>query len=510
MRVACIFVICALLSACAFAPKEKITETSFDYNLAFERAQNEMFLLNIARASERRPMYFTAINALRGNLQSSVATGNIAIPFGGGSSSAYSAAPNASYTTNPTFDVAVLDSKQFWLGILTPVPLTTFKYYWDQGWPQELLLFLFIRTIEINGVSYDNYPSDDDKMKSFAGQLRNLFRCGPVKDPGSSTGSSWRCKLQVEEDEPDAIGRPLSKEEIGNVRNLAEIDKAGLKLDSDECSGKYRLVSKKKSLHIASSPSETQKRLRNAQNELCAVRDEPSEASTNLRDALKDLNEGSKGLSKTLAQVCGDKSQPGAGPELGDAQKQVCSLRETLPELQHQLSNAQKRYSEGPKASSEIKKQATDVQKSLSDLQKQVSEVFCIGTTKESTCKTKVYFRSPEAMLYYLGEVVRRSVQPESPDQKAHDVEISYCAGGTSTPLFKVRTMSGDDQNSVVAVSYDGTRYFIPRESSTSRCTRPLTLETLKLVAQLFAQQKDSTELPVTGVVNVIGPLPSR
>jgi hypothetical protein len=296
MRVAGILVICALLSACAFAPKEKITETSFDYNLAFERAQNEMFLLNIARASERMPMYFTAINALRGNLQSSVATGNIAIPFGGGTSSSYSAAPTASYTTNPTFDVAVLDSKQFWLGILTPAPLTTFKYYWDQGWPQELLLFLFIRTIEIHGESYDNYPSDDAKMTSFKDQLEKLFRCRSVNDPAPSTGSSWRCKLQIEEDEPDAIGRPLSEKEIGNIRNLAEIDKAALKLESDECSGTYRLVSKKKSLHIANSPSETQKTLRNAQNELCAARNKPSDASTNLRDALKDLNEAWKGL----------------------------------------------------------------------------------------------------------------------------------------------------------------------------------------------------------------------
>jgi hypothetical protein len=177
--------------------------------------------------------------------------------------------------------------------------------------------------------------------------------------------------------------------------------------------------------------------------------------------------------------------------------------------LQDQIGNAHKQLSETQKSSGEMQTRATDAQKSLSDVQKQVSKVFCIGTTTESACKTKVYLRSPEAMLYYLGEVVRRSVHPEAASYSPPDVEITY-SDGSSRPLFKVRTMGDDGQNPVVAVTYDGTRYFIPRESHTSRGTRPLTLETLKLVAQLFSQQKDSTELPVTGVVNVIGPLPPR
>ena len=70
------------LAGCAMLPKERIASTTTDYNLVVERVQNEMLLLNIVRASKRRPMYFTGFNLLRGSLSYNFQTGNIAIPFG--------------------------------------------------------------------------------------------------------------------------------------------------------------------------------------------------------------------------------------------------------------------------------------------------------------------------------------------------------------------------------------------------------------------------------------------
>src|SRR6185503_7299609 len=138
----------ALLAACAFAPKETFVKAAYDYNLAVEESQNQMLLLNVVRASKRHPMYFTAISAMRGNITSSAGFGDSSIPVGGGSASAGTIAPNASYSANPSFDLAVLDSKSFTRGILTPVPVETFQYYWDQGWPKELLLNLFVASIK--------------------------------------------------------------------------------------------------------------------------------------------------------------------------------------------------------------------------------------------------------------------------------------------------------------------------------------------------------------------------
>src|SRR6185369_1884388 len=108
------------LAGCSMLPKEKISSSTTDYNLVVEKVQNEMLLLNIVRASKRRPMYFTGFNLLRGSLSYNFQTG-ITIPFGKigtGLDGAYSIAPSVSYSTNPSFDLAVWDSKEFTAGIM--------------------------------------------------------------------------------------------------------------------------------------------------------------------------------------------------------------------------------------------------------------------------------------------------------------------------------------------------------------------------------------------------------
>src|SRR6185437_602865 len=172
----------ALLAACAFAPKETFVKAAYDYNLAVEESQNQMLLLNVVRASKRHPMYFTAISAMRGNITSSAGFGDSSIPVGGGSASAGTIAPNASYSANPSFDLAVLDSKSFTRGILTPVPVETFQYYWDQGWPKELLLNLFVASIkEDEGAASYNSPGAPG-YGEFQQRLGKIF-CPAEKSP---------------------------------------------------------------------------------------------------------------------------------------------------------------------------------------------------------------------------------------------------------------------------------------------------------------------------------------
>src|SRR6185369_7960080 len=134
------------LAGCSMLPKEKISSSTTDYNLVVEKVQNEMLLLNIVRASKRRPMYFTGFNLLRGSLSYNFQTGNMSIPFGQigtGFDGSYSIAPNVSYSTSPSFDLAVWDSKEFTAGMMTPVTMDTVYYYLvSLGWPKEVLLHL--------------------------------------------------------------------------------------------------------------------------------------------------------------------------------------------------------------------------------------------------------------------------------------------------------------------------------------------------------------------------------
>ena len=97
-------------------------------------------------------MQFTAVSQIRGSLSiSSTGSLGLTVPFGGDAGSTFTLSPslNLSHSSSPSFDVAILDTKEFMSGILTPVDMKLIEYYWQQGWPKELLLYLFIREVKI-------------------------------------------------------------------------------------------------------------------------------------------------------------------------------------------------------------------------------------------------------------------------------------------------------------------------------------------------------------------------
>lgn len=53
------------LGACSFSGT--VAQHTVDYNLTMERVNNEILLLNILRAKERRPMVFSRIAQIKGN-----------------------------------------------------------------------------------------------------------------------------------------------------------------------------------------------------------------------------------------------------------------------------------------------------------------------------------------------------------------------------------------------------------------------------------------------------------
>ena len=119
------------VTACSY-PFRTVSNHAVGFNLALERVQNSVLLLNVIRAMKRVPRHYTALTQLRGSLSESVGT-TFTIPFGGSANSQYFAAPNAALASAPSFDVAVLDSKKFLRGISTPVDASTLKYLWDSG-----------------------------------------------------------------------------------------------------------------------------------------------------------------------------------------------------------------------------------------------------------------------------------------------------------------------------------------------------------------------------------------
>lgn len=142
--------------------------------------------------------------------------------------------------------------------------------------------------------------------------------------------------------------------------------------------------------------------------------------------------------------------------------------------------------------------------------------------TGECTAATSltIYIRSPEAMVYYLGEIVRAGLRHApgtnpivgymcgGPRSKADRAAQPPKAEPMPVPIFDVRKLTPEDVKPVISVEFDGDLYGVRADSgsteSLEQCRRETTTQTLSLVSQIIALQKSSKDLPSTGVVRVL------
>lgn len=153
------------LSGCALRPQ--LARVAVDHNAMVAQTEDELTLLNIVRAKERFPMHFTTITALRGNATLTAgAEAGFSLPTGGGetvfdllgkvSSSKTTVGVetitpklSGSISTNPSFDVAVLNNEKFQRGIQQPLKPEMIEFILQQGWRDDLLMALLIERIDV-------------------------------------------------------------------------------------------------------------------------------------------------------------------------------------------------------------------------------------------------------------------------------------------------------------------------------------------------------------------------
>jgi hypothetical protein len=136
----------AILAGCAIV--DQYSGRAVVYNLEAEQAQGQALLLNVVRASLRRPMQFTSLNLITGAATAS-GSASVAIPFGAGGASYKTGTFGTSVGGGPTFAVPVLDTQEFYNGLLAPIPGQMWDLYIQAGYPRELLFDLFIEKIVI-------------------------------------------------------------------------------------------------------------------------------------------------------------------------------------------------------------------------------------------------------------------------------------------------------------------------------------------------------------------------
>jgi len=399
-------VLCSgMLVGCSF--QGVIEQNVVDFNHAVAKSQNELLLLNILRAKDRQPRYFTALTQIRGSLSSSVKMGLI-LPFGPGTDSGF-ALPESSLSSSPSFDVAILDSEKFMRGIMRPVEKGLFKYYWDEGWSQELLLYLLVAKIRFPAVDGKlrevvNSPTHHEKFDEFVDVVKKLTHAGLV--------------ASLETHQP--FGPQFKELDLASI--LAAKEK-GLEIASEN--GCFQFMQSSSTVRLE-----------------CPEWDADPE----------------KGCSRMLRELPGI-SQKGTRVQL--------VFEELVPSA---------------------KSRATATRESMCDSRP--------AKDAEEPLTGEIILRSPEAIMHYLGEIVR--VEEENDRWSPPEIREATGHAPSSLPLFVVK--AGQAQAADVAVEVNDRSYYIPSGTAGGR-----SMHCLWLLTELFGLHKSFDELPATPAVILSG-----
>src|ERR1700692_775222 len=196
---ACLLAATVFLTGCAVV--DQYAQRAIAYNLEAEQALDQGLLLNVIRASKRHPMQFTSVQSISGTASAS-ATAAFAVPFiPGAGSSAF----GPSISGGPTFTVPVLDTQEFYQGVMKPVQGQLFDFFIHEEYPREELFTLFIEKIAMRRSNCDptdhstncelafvNYPGSELEFNLTQAMIEHLLNLGITTEqvPPQSTTKS--------------------------------------------------------------------------------------------------------------------------------------------------------------------------------------------------------------------------------------------------------------------------------------------------------------------------------
>jgi hypothetical protein len=514
---------CAILSAVsACSAVDAYSGRAVQYNLEAEQSQDQTILLNVIRASKRRPLEFTSLQSVSGTASMS-GGGNLLFPFG------RQPGPNAlslteSVSGGPTFTVAILDTQEFFQGILKPIPLQVVDFYVQARYPRPMLFNMLIDRIVIkqedpaSGRStvlvLPNYAASDRELDGFHFVMNYLLNLGlstQARDKAVSYGpaltaaevghldmitgataaglevkaASW-CELTEEErrnailrfglrpaaDLDAALGRTLA--DIAAACAAGKVTPAPLRAINGAPTVLYRVQKSEKSFEFCFAPWM-----------LASGGASPASAID------REMDEARKRLT-TSALACG---RAAAAPE---------------PPAAPGANTGMQAQSRSPGLRLEVDMWA-GLREKLAELPQRSDEHFDDG----QPLTVELAPRTTEGVIYYLGEVVRRQTEAEFGQprrqimipygqstrpvplegcDRAPDVDKSHCE-----PLFVIDT--GDGSGAFISVTYDGTRYAIPSDKGAAGRT----YQVLDLVTQLLGLNKSAKDLPAASIFTITG-----
>lgn len=461
------------LGACSFEPA--LTAKFVDYNRAFEDSSNSILLLNVLRAKDRKPLYFSTVSQLNPTIG---ATGELQlnIPLSPTSYTTLGVNTRGSVNTSNTATVATEHTHEFMRGFLQPVSIELFDYFWQQGWPRDLLLHLFVYKIEIAPKTSEPVSKNGPPPKS---EVLVFVNSPPRKRIALSESEIKTCRKVLESKDFD-LGFPCFQYVADLLRSLLRFATEEGKPITPEVAAPN--IRDWKALVEAAKPdAKLSVVFKNGK-----VQIKKKGSSTILCIANPYFETDDAYHRRSSAFPCGKYPMQFSEPERGIAKTRFGRFK--VPRLT-------KAEQDNPRL------------KALRQKYDQLNEL-CGGARAE--CELVIHLRSPEAMIYYLGEAARalhereaskillRKIETEFDKKAAASCPPEDQADGRFLALLSLDRRG--DGASDAAVVYERERYSVPKRG----CHR--TMQALSLISIVMGLHRRASDLPRTGTVNVVGP----
>ena len=466
-----------------------------DYNDAVAASSNELTLLNILRAERGMPLHFTAISQMNGGITVKTAASLSSVQSGrgktlqstnevdGGATAATKATvqqtiAHAAPTLTPSFtgevDAApsltlqVLDDQKFSRGISTAIPLSTVQNFIAQGYDNALIVRLMVERIDLTVTDpkskhpstyrYDNAPSGSD-----ATRFVQLTNCSMLSEAASPA--------------PAKRLAPVSRLEKLKLEDLAKLDGSALDLEVVPPNGRAapgeRVSPGQYSSSSGAAPSDP-KITDNPGNDKNVYVVRPS------TDQLIDFEPQEGGLCTAVRALWRDYPVDRLGWEATSFPTDPNGVPEwPLKDRGHVWFTP-------------------------------------VGSTTPEvwTASRRIYFRSVESVIRYLGDYLRATAVCEHDAVKPADVQCpvysvqkgrpspafskNYIDPGSvaDLPLIKVLPVDHVEHPAVVA-TINGERFAIDANDRQS-------LTVLAIVEELINLQKSADDRPITVPVRVL------
>ena len=222
------------LTSCALA--DQYSGHAVVFNLEAEQTQDQVLLLNIVRAYQRRPMQFTTLDNISGQTTVQGMAQATVPPWQG--------MFNAQVMSGPTYGVPVLDTQAFYRGILSPVPSQLIDLYVQQGYSRDLIYNLFLQKIVAHRmdcpifvhthdceVTFRNYVGDDLDLDLFQTLLGYLIRLGITTE---LLPKAPKKGVQSADDQPDTRTRLAGEPPSSGLELVAASSKKPPKKDGKD------------------------------------------------------------------------------------------------------------------------------------------------------------------------------------------------------------------------------------------------------------------------------------